>query len=92
MLRKRHRDNKERVNKEEEEAKRPKNFGLKMVEEVEEKDKKEIQRAKQIQSINKYKEHKIEAREQIRQQSIFGGNNKDKVLDGGLRKIPIDIK
>jgi hypothetical protein len=42
MLRKRHRDNKERVNKEEEEAKRPKNFGLKMVEEVEEKDKKEI--------------------------------------------------
>ena len=35
----------------------------------------------------------MEARDQIRQQSIFGeGHKKEPVLKGGLSKMPIEVK
>jgi hypothetical protein len=63
-LRKRHRGEREVALKEEEEAKRPKNFALKMV--VDEGDTDQLRRAKQAQSMQSYRRQKMEARDQIR--------------------------
>jgi hypothetical protein len=64
-LRKRHRGEREVALKEEEEAKNPKNFALKMVID-EEGDTDQLRRAKQAQSMQSYRRQKMEARDQIR--------------------------
>ena len=67
-MRKRHRGEREVALKEEEEAKRPKNFALKMVvdDDLDEGDTDQLRRAKQAQSMQSYRKQKMEARDQIR--------------------------
>ena len=66
-MRKRHRGEREVALREEEEAKRPKNFALKMVvDDDEEGDTDQLRRAKQAQSMQSYRRQKMEARDQIR--------------------------
>ena len=65
-MRKRHRGEREVALKEEEEAKRPKNFALKMVVDDDEGDTDQLRRAKQAQSMQGYRRQKMEARDQIR--------------------------
>ena len=66
LLRKRHRDKRALALKEEEESKRPKNFGLSLVDRAVV-DEDHLRKVKQAQSMQAYRKNKLDARDQIRQ-------------------------
>jgi hypothetical protein len=54
------------ISREEEESKRPKNFALNMVDDLDDQGTDQLRRAKQAQSVQSYRKQKMETRDQIR--------------------------
>eukprot|EP00347_Sterkiella_histriomuscorum_P003106 403365563 len=89
LLRKRMRERKNDLIQQEIEASKPKNFALPLVQELEQEDLSKIDKVRSYQSQMNYQKHKIQSREEIKHQSIFG--NRSNSLKP-IQNLPIDVK